>query len=377
MTRDFDWKLLTIAFLISIIGIISIYSATHYRVDTTAELFSLRSNIWLKQLLWLLMGLIIAVLMANVNYHRFWDLANVFYIGSLILLLLVILVGEERSGAKRWLDFTYFSIQPAELAKVAVIIVLAKYCTKQISYHYSQTFYHSKAFVFMKTMLIPLILVIFPLALIISQPDLGSSIVLLPILLAIIFYAQIRIGFFIVLVGSGLVSLPFFWGFLKDYQKQRLLVFINPDLDPLGAGYTITQSKIAIGSGRLLGKGWLSGTQNQLNFLPERHTDFVFSVIAEEWGFLGSVLVLGLFLFLIWRIIKVISKTNDIFGRLICIGVVAFFSFQILVNIAMTCGIMPVVGLPLPFVSYGGSSLLLSYFCIGIILNISKQRIVF
>lgn len=381
MSRDFDWKLLTIALLISIIGIISIYSATHYtgKIDKgwSADVFSMRSNIWLKQVTWLLLGLILAVFVANLNYHRFWDFAWVLYLASLILLGLVLLVGSEKSGAKRWLDLGYISLQPVELVKVSLIIILARYFTKQISYHFSDSMRHSKVFVFSKLVLFPLFLVLCPFILIILQPDLGSSIVLLPIFLVILFCTQIPKRFIIALLGLGLGLVPLFWNVLKDYQRQRFFVFLNPDLDPLGAGYTITQSKIAIGSGRLLGKGWLAGSQNQLNFLPERHTDFIFSIIAEEWGFLGSMLLFVLYFILLWRIIKIASKTNDVFGRLICVGVAAFLSFQILINIAMTCGMMPVVGLPLPFITYGGSSLLLSFFCIGIVLNISKQRIVF
>ncbi|MBU2541025.1 MAG: rod shape-determining protein RodA [Candidatus Omnitrophica bacterium] len=378
MTREFDWTLLGVAFAISIIGVISIYSATHYTGGASLTLpTQMQSNIWIKQLIWMLLGVILAVLVSNINYHRFWDFAWLFYIASIILLVLVLFRGAERSGAKRWLEFGYLSFQPVELVKISIIIILARYFTKQISYHFSQNLYHSNPLILLRTAFIPLGLVLCPFFLIILQPDLGSSVVLFPILFAVLFCTHVSRKFLITLISLGLASLPFLWQILKDYQKQRLLVFLNPDLDPLGAGYTIAQSKIAIGSGKLLGKGWLSGTQNQLNFLPERHTDFIFSIIAEEWGFFGSMLILSLFFLLVWRIIKVILKTNDIFGRIICIGIVALLSFQILVNIAMSSGMMPVVGLPLPFISYGGSSLLLSYLCIGIVLNISKQRIIF
>ncbi len=381
MSRDFDWLLLAIAVILSVIGISAIYSATHYidkpGIDYSSNFFSMQGSVWFKQLIWLLLGLMVAILVANFNYHNFWNLAWFLYILSLGLLILVLLVGEEKSGARRWLDFTHISFQPAELTKVAIIFILARFFTKQISYHFSDNIYHSYLFVFFKTIALPLGLVLLPFILIIKQPDLGSGLVLLPILFAILFCAGVPKRFIFSIVVIGLSLLPFLWHFLRDYQKARFLVFLNPGLDPLGAGYTITQSKIAIGSGRLLGKGWLSGTQNQLNFLPERHTDFIFSIIAEEWGFIGSMLILSLYFLLIWRMIKISSKINDPFGRFICIGISVFLSFQILINIAMTCGMMPVVGLPLPFISYGGSFLLLSFFCIGIVLNISKQRIIF
>jgi rod shape determining protein RodA len=381
MTRDFDWGLFAITILISLVGIMSIYSATHYpgkaNINYSDDLSSLSNTFWIKQAIWLLLSLILAIFMANFNYHHFWDLAWFLYVSSVILLFLVLVVGVERSGAKRWFDLGIFSLQPSELVKISIIIILARYFTRLMSYHFSESIYHSGFFIFFKMMLVPIFLVMLPAVFIIKQPDLGSGIVLIPILFAIIFCAQVPKRFIASVVLLGAAVIPFFWHFLKAYQKSRFLVFLDPNIDPLGAGYTITQSKIAIGSGKLLGKGWLAGTQNQLNFLPERHTDFIFSIIAEEWGFIGSAVILFLLFFLIWRMIDIASKANDPFGRLISVGVIAFFSFQILINIAMTSGIMPVVGLPLPFVSYGGSSLLLSYFCIGLMLNISKHRIIF
>jgi len=177
-----------------------------------------------------------------------------------------------------------------------------------------------------------------------------------------------------ILIGTTLFSMPFFWYMLKDYQRERLLVFVNPNVDPLGAGYTVIQSKIAIGSGMFFGKGWLSGTQNQLNFLPERHTDFIFSVIGEQWGFFGSSILIALFIILIYRGLKIAHETTDSYGKLLAIGIVSLLAFQIIVNIGMTIGLMPVVGLPLPLLSYGGSSLLTTVVSIGILLNIGMRK---
>jgi rod shape determining protein RodA len=179
------------------------------------------------------------------------------------------------------------------------------------------------------------------------------------------------------MVLAALAGLPFLWGFLHDYQRQRLLVFVNPNIDPLGAGYTIIQSKIAVGSGGLFGKGWLAGTQNQLNFLPERHTDFIFSVIGEEWGFLGAAVLVLLYLALVKRGLAVASSTNDMYGRLVATGTATMIAFEAAVNIGMTIGLMPVVGIPLPLVSYGGSSVLATFIAIGMLMNVGMRRAIF
>jgi len=180
-----------------------------------------------------------------------------------------------------------------------------------------------------------------------------------------------------ILIGSGLACAPFLWFFLKEYQRNRLMVFINPNLDPLGAGYTIIQSKIAIGSGGIIGKGWLAGTQNQLNFLPEHHTDFIFSVVGEEWGFIGSAVLLFLFYKLVEKGLRIAETTSDIYGKTLAYGIVTVFVMHIIVNIGMVCGLMPVVGIPLPFVSYGGSFLIMSMVSVGILENIKNKRKVF
>jgi rod shape determining protein RodA len=186
-----------------------------------------------------------------------------------------------------------------------------------------------------------------------------------------------KITYILFLIGTGLLSMPLFWNFLRGYQKERLLVFLNPNIDPLGAGYTIIQSKIAVGSGGLLGKGWLAGTQNQLNFLPERHTDFIFSVIGEEWGFWGVTLLIFLYGVLIFYCLRVVEQTNDKFAKILSVGFISLFALQVIINISMTIGICPVVGLSLPLISYGGSSMFTFLILIAILLNINKKRIIF
>jgi rod shape determining protein RodA len=221
---------------------------------------------------------------------------------------------------------------------------------------------------------VPFFLTAIPTVLILKQPDLGTALVLFPILISMLFIYGIRIKYIAGFLLAGLVSLPVLWNMLRPYQKQRLLVFIKPDMDPLGAGYTIIQSKIAVGSGRLLGKGWLSGTQNYLNFLPERHTDFIFSVVGEEWGFIGSAVLLTLYFLLISRMLRILDATENVYGRILVAGIATMLFIQVIVNIGMTIGIFPVVGITLPLISYGGSSLLTTFVGIAIVLSVHQWR---
>jgi len=280
--------------------------------------------------------------------------------------LLVLLVGSARLGAKRWLSLGLFSLQPSELCKISFILALVKYVSD-----------NNDRIGKVKVVAISLLICIIPMFLIIKEPDLGTALVFLPILFTVLFIAGARISHLICIVLAGLGSLPLLWHLLRSYQKMRLLVFLNPSSDPLGAGYTVTQSKIAVGSGGLFGKGWLSGTQNQLNFLPERHTDFIFSVIGEEWGFIGAVLVLGLFILIIRGLLNIADATYDNRGKLLIVSIVTLLWFQVFINISMTIGLMPVVGLPLPLISYGGSSLATTIVLIGLALSVRLKRKVF
>ena len=228
-----------------------------------------------------------------------------------------------------------------------------------------------------KSLIVPCVLLAIPFGLVLLQPDLGTALLLVPIFLSIMLVAGARPRYLVGMILLGLTGLPFFWQILREYQRQRLLVFLNPNIDPLGAGYTIIQSKIAIGSGGLLGKGWTHGTQNQLNFLPERHTDFIFSVIGEEWGFLGAAALVFLYFLIIKRAFNIASLTSDLYGKSIATGVAVMLGLQVVVNIGMTVGLMPVVGVPLPLVSYGGSSLISTLVAIGLLLNVGMRRSTF
>jgi len=227
------------------------------------------------------------------------------------------------------------------------------------------------------SLIVPCIIIGIPFVLVLLQPDLGTALLLIPIFLAMLVVSGASGKYVIGMIAAGILAAPFFWHFLREYQRQRLMVFISPNIDPLGAGYTIIQSKIAIGSGGLVGKGWLNGTQNQLNFLPERHTDFIFSVVGEEFGFLGASALVLLFFVLVKKAFVIANQTSDMYGRCIATGIGVMLAMQVIINVGMTIGLMPVVGIPLPLVSYGGSSLLATMIAIGLLLNVGMRRSTF
>jgi len=358
--RDFDYLMFFCMFAIFALGVICLYSASFQKG------ILINKNFVTLQAIWMLVGLFFLSAILSTSYIVLADFAYPLYGISIVLLLAVLVVGQTRYGAQRWLDLGFFDVQPSELAKIGFIFALARHLSVKNSSRYE-----------LKDLVVPFLLTGVPFLLILKQPDLGTSLIFLPILLAMLFVWGLRLRHLLVTVVLGAATAPLAWLFLREYQKKRLLVFINPNIDPLGAGYTIIQSKIAIGSGHLFGKGWLAGTQNQLNFLPERHTDFIFSVIGEEWGFIGASLLVLLYFIIITRGLETVEKTNNIFGKLLATGLVVMLGMQVLINIAMTMGFMPVVGLPLPFVSYGGSSLVTSMIVIGILLNIGMNKPVF
>jgi rod shape determining protein RodA len=354
-----------VVLLILAAGLLCLYSSCYQKgVFIKKEIFT-------KQLLWVGVGIIVLFLVSRLDYRRLSILITPLYVISFLALLFVLISGRTIMGAQRWISLGDFSFQPSELGKFVLILSLAKYFSQknvrdiQVSIR-SANFFNGLVLPFGMAMLLT--------ALVLLQPDLGTAVVYLFIFLSIGYLAGMPLRYIAGLVLAGLLSFPLFWHFLKEYQKSRLLVFLNPNIDPLGAGYTVIQSKIAIGSGRFFGKGWMAGTQSQLNFLAERHTDFIFSVWGEEWGFLGSLLLLFLYGFLILMILRVAELAKDVFGRLLAVGVASLLFFHVFVNIAMNIGISPIVGLPLPFISYGGSSLLINLVAIGIVLNIARQK---
>ncbi|MGE5197818.1 MAG: rod shape-determining protein RodA [Deltaproteobacteria bacterium] len=366
--RTSNLIILTAAVLISVVGILSIYSTTYQKEDKLWEM------IYQRQMLWVGLGLVIFLVISNFHYRWLWGVTYFLYGFALFLLFLVFIVGAVHLGAQRWLKLAWFNFQPSEIAKLIMVVFLARYFSDKSVDNVSLTVNRSGM---LHGFLVPFIFILLPMSLIIEQPDLGSGAMMLAIFTAMLYLSGIRLRYIILFLVLVLLAAPLLWYFLRDYQKERLMVFLNPNADPLGAGYTVIQSKIAIGSGGFFGKGWLSGTQSQLRFLPESHTDFIFATFAEEWGLCGSLALLLLYYFLISQGIRVALRTNDSFGRLLAFGISLMLCIQVFINIAMNLGLAPVVGLPLPLMSYGGSSVLTTFIALGILVNIDKRRGVF
>ena len=333
-----DYFLIIIVAIIGSMSVVSIYS-------TESGNFSFYTKNHLTRfLVFFSMFLVLSFVRVSVWYRQ----AYIFYILGILLLLLVIFFGISASGSKRWINFFIMNLQPSELMKIAIIVCFARY------YHRIQ----SSDIQSYKYLLQPIILLLIPCYLVITQPDLGTAILIAGSGLAIIWLAGLNLKYFVYSGLILLVSLPFVISFLKPYQKSRILTFFNPDRDPLGAGYQIIQSKIAIGSGGFLGKGFLQGTQSYLEFLPEKHTDFIFTLFSEEFGFVGSMVLILLYALLIYRIIRIGFSSRSFFAKLYCFGFASGLFLYIFVNIAMVLGLLPIVGAPLPIMSYGGSSML-------------------
>jgi len=311
------------------------------------------------------------------DYRSLRNYSEIIYILNILLLLSVLVFGQTAQGGQRWLILGPIVFQPSELAKLAVIITLADMLATD-KYNLDNIFGIAIAFLH----------VLLPIGLIFLQNDLGTSLVVVAIFLGMIYAAGVNKKIFFGSIGGVLgttitwITLHLHFDILmplQSYQLNRLLVLVDPSLDPLGSGYNVIQSKIAIGSGGLFGQGLFSGTQNKLNFLPEMHTDFIFSVLGEEFGFIGVVVVLILYFILLWQILKIVAEAKDSFGSLLIIGIISMFAFHIFENVGMTLGIMPVTGITLPFLSYGGSSLIVNLLAIGLVLNVSmrKKKILF
>jgi len=368
MRRDLGNKIWTFTIAIIIIGLIALYSASFQNPRVSHRVFY-------NQLLFAGMGLLIMYILGKIDYRKFYDCAYIFYCFNLVLLIWVLISARHALGASRWIEIAGISFQPSELTKLSLILVLGRYfCNRKPTLSFD---FLSNTQVLIKDLVIPFLLTFVLMILIFQQPDLGTSLLLFGMFVVMLFASGIEYKHLACFFAVIAVITPFAWNILKDYQKDRLLVFLNPNIDPLGAGYTIIQSKIAIGSGRIFGKGWLAGTQNQLNFLPERHTDFIFSVIGEEWGLLGTLLLVFFYFALIYNSLKIAEQVKDRFGTLVTIGIVSILTLQVVINIGMSMGMFPVVGLTLPFVSYGRSSFLIFVIMMGFLLNLSKRRTVF
>jgi len=394
-TEEFDFKLFACSLLLSLIGVLLIYSAKHASTPNEKGLF-------LKQLFWLSFSLIAASIIFLIPLRLHEILSYLYYLSAVLLLLAVLFIGATRLGATRWFELKGLTFQPSEWAKIATVFALSRYLA------YSRRSYRSILWIGTVA-----VIGIIPLLLVLKQPDLGTSLVFLALIFSMLYWAKVPL-LFILLICSPIISLvagfhwiswgifflfiiyilyllrpgfffsawvlilnlgfgiltPLIWNRLHDYQKLRVLVFLDPNRDPLGAGYQIIQSKVAIGSGGIFGKGFLHGSQTKLAFLPMQHTDFIFSVAGEEFGLIGSLIFLAIFFYLVFRGFSIAAKSRNSFSSYVAFGLTSILAFQGMVNLGMAMGLLPVTGVPFPLTSYGGSSLLISWVSIAILLAI-------
>lgn len=357
---SFDWRFVAVFCAILAVGVLSIYSVTYAQPGGGLPLY-------VKQLIWILIGCAAFAIMLLFDYHQISRVSYTFYIIVLALLVIVLLIGKTSRGAQRWIPIGPFAFQPSEFAKLVLILVLASYYARAPREGWLQR------------VVLPGLIMMPGLLLILKQPDLGSGLSFLAIYASMLLVVGVRSKALGVILLFSLMLFPFaweaMWGSLHDYQRQRIMTFVDPAFDPGGKGYHALQSRIAIGSGELLGKGLYGGTQSQLKFLPEGHTDFVFAVFAEEWGFLGVLVLLALFVGLIILSLEIAYTAKDTLGALLAAGVIAMICFCVVVNIGMTAGMFPIVGIPLPLMSYGGSATVATMAALGLLLNIKRRRL--
>ena len=353
-----DWLLVGTTLILSGIGVLMIYSAIHSNQDLLAN------GLHWKQALWSTIGLLVLAFVLLFDYHNFTRMAYFFYGLVIVLLIMVLFAGRVVYGAKRWLVFGPMRLQPSEVARLAIIILLARIFGARDSTEPLR----------IGDLILPFILVMIPVVLIAKQPDLGTAFTVFMTAAVLALMVGIERRLLYIMSAGILVLAPVGWIFLKEYQRNRILTLFNPEADPLGTGYQSMQSKIAVGSGEFWGKGLLQGTQSRLHFLPEKHTDFIFSVLSEELGFVGGIFLLVVFLIFIHRCMLAALNAGDKEGALIATGVATSFFFYSAFNIGMTLGLIPIVGIPLPLVSYGGSASLTSFIAVALVINVKMRR---
>ena len=360
--KSFDWTMIIFALIIFGVGVGNLYSATFN------EIVSRGLTYYKAQLIWFAIGSTLGAVLLIPHYKTLSRFAYPFYFLNLLLLVLVLVAGKSSLGGRRWIGFGPIRFQPSEFMKISTALALAKFFeTDRVTSGYR-----------LKDLWLPLTLVIVPAGLIMLQPDLGTALVILLMFASLMLFIKIETKTLLIIFATIMVTLPVAYKYgLKQYQRQRIISFINPGADPKGSGYNSIQSMIAIGSGQFLGKGFKKGTQSQLNFLPEHHTDFIFAVYSEEHGFLGAAILIALYLGLMSAGLNIAYLSHDKFGTLLSLGLLLIFFWHIFINTGMVCGILPVVGVPLPFVSYGGSSLITACIIIAILTNISNKRMMF
>ena len=354
--RDYDWWLVVLTFAICGVGVLEIWSATHA---------SYLAGMHKHQLEWIGLGVVLMFLLSRLDYHLIMDQAPILYLIAIVALIAVLALGHSRFGARRWLPILGGLLQVSELVKLIIIIVMARFFsevrTEQLG---------------LADLLKAGAIVGLPLVLIMKQPDLGTALVLLPLLAIGAFLAGLQWKHGLAILALAAVMVPVGYHFLKPYQKERVTTFLRPEEDPRGAGYQILQSKIAVGSGGFWGKGIGHGSQNQLGFVPVRYSDFILAALAEELGFAGVFIALLLYMFLLLRLVQNAQRANDRAGMFLVMGVAAVLGFHVLVNVAMVIGYMPVTGIPLPLMSYGGSTTLFVFLALGLVMNVRIRRFV-
>lgn len=351
---EINWFIVMVMTLIAGIGLVMMYSAGG---GEDSLYFS-------QQLTRFILAFVVMLVIAVIPMHILMNYAYIAYFACLLVLVVVDIAGHIGMGAQRWIKFGGMNLQPSEFMKLAVILVLARYFHKL----------HPDDIKRIPFLVPPLLIIALPAFFIMRQPNLGTTTILLGVGVVMCFMAGVQLRYFIGAIVAAVSAMPVLWHFMHDYQKRRVMTFLDPQQDPLGAGYNILQSMIAIGSGGLLGKGYLQGSQSQLNFLPEKHTDFIFTMLAEEFGFFGSIVLLLLYIVLLAAGLMVAIRSKSSFGAMVSGGVVALLFIHILINCAMVMGMLPVVGVPLPFMSYGGSIMFSSVFAIGLLLNAYVHR---
>lgn len=344
--RIINLSLALSSLLLISIGILVIYSSS--------------KELAFQQLVYALVGLLFFLLISQLDLHYFKKMIKPLYFVTIFLLITVLIVGIETRGSFRWLQLGFFNFQPSEFAKPILILMLASFWTKNSPFWIN----------IFKSLLwtSPLILLVF------RQPDLGTTLTLMAIWVGMLFASQVSIKKLVILLFIALMVAPTSWLILRDFQKQRIVTFLAPESDPLGKGYNLIQSTIAVGSGQLLGRGLGRGTQSRLQFLPEFRTDFIFASIAEELGFLGSLIILSIYLFLLILCLRLANQSDNKFNYLLVLGVFSMLLFQTFVNIGMNIGILPITGITLPLISYGGSSLIATFICLGMVASVTKQK---
>jgi rod shape determining protein RodA len=352
--RDVNWGLVLLIAVIASVGFATLYSAGAGNFDPWAD----------RQMARFAVGVLIMLTIAVTDIRLWMRLSYLFYGVAVVLLVAVDLVGRIGMGAQRWLDLGLFSVQPSEIMKISIVLTLARY-------------FHGLSFEEtgqIRWLLVPLLMVLVPVGLVMKQPDLGTAMLLLATGGGVFFFAGVRLWKFLLCIVGGIALLPVAWKFLHDYQRKRVLIFLDPEQDPLGAGYHILQSKIALGSGGFAGKGFLQGTQSHLSFLPEKQTDFIFTMLAEEHGLIGALVLIALYILLIAYGYAIALRARSQFGRLLAGGITTMLFFYVFINIAMVSGLVPVVGVPLPLVSYGGTAMMTLLVGLGLLIGVYVHR---